>query len=70
MNKQSLSMFFGVWNAVQSHYNNQSFDKYKTKRCERSTEFIAESKALSEAKRQRRCERNLRLKGNYERNER
>lgn len=63
MNKSRLlSMFM----PFMAHFL-QGRGKYTTKRPQRSAEFIEESKALAEAKRQRRCERNLRIaeRGGY-----
>jgi len=50
--------FFGMYG---SYLNQGRLTKYTTKRPKRSEEFVAESKELAEQKRQRRCERNLRL---------
>lgn len=60
MNKRSASILFGLITSMSNHYQNQD-RTFKTQRHERSAAFIAESKQLAEAKRQRRCERNLRL---------
>lgn len=60
MRNRSASILMGFIHAMSNRYMD-STRKYATNRPKRSAEFIEESKALAEQKRQRRCERNLKL---------